>query len=172
LADSESTQTQKFLASQSIQYALPGVPATYIHSLLGSRNWLAGVQQTGRARTLNREKLEIENVLAELEDPGSFRAGIFFPYLHLIKIRKQQPAFHPSAAFAILDLDAKVFAIKRSSDTQVVYALTNISSREVAVDLKNEHWSKPMVDLITGETIRIDPVVLKPYQFVWLATGS
>ena len=48
----------RFLASQSIQYALPGVPATYIHSLLGSRNWYAGLEQTGRARTINREKTE------------------------------------------------------------------------------------------------------------------
>ena len=51
LADKDSNQAEKFLASQAIQYSLPGVPATYIHSLLGSRNWLEGVAQTGRART-------------------------------------------------------------------------------------------------------------------------
>ena len=34
---------KKFLASQAIQYTLPGVPATYIHSILGSRNWMRGV---------------------------------------------------------------------------------------------------------------------------------
>ncbi len=42
LADTSSTRAEKFLASQSIQYVLPGVPATYIHSLLGSRNWVEG----------------------------------------------------------------------------------------------------------------------------------
>ena len=39
LADNSAGRAEKFLASQAIQYALPGVPATYIHSLLGSRNW-------------------------------------------------------------------------------------------------------------------------------------
>jgi sucrose phosphorylase len=172
LADRDSHRAQKFLASQSIQYVLPGVPATYIHSLLGSRNWLEGVQQTGRARTVNREKLQISDVLAELEDPESFRANVFFPYLHFIKIRKEQPAFHPNAAFEILDLDAGVFAIKRSSDTQAIYALTNISSREVQVNLTAEKLVEPMHDLITGEAIRTDPLNLKPYQYVWLVANT
>lgn len=172
LGDRDSDLAQKFLASQSIQYALPGVPATYIHSLLGSRNWLAGVRQTGRARTVNREKLQIQDVLAELEDPGSFRAKVFFPYLNLIKTRKQQPAFHPNAAFEILDLDARMFAIKRSSDTQVIYALTNVSSREIAVDLTAEELPPSLVDLLTGEVVRPGPLDLKPYQFVWLAANG
>ncbi|MBE9534061.1 MAG: sugar phosphorylase, partial [Proteobacteria bacterium] len=113
LADSESTQAEKFLASQAIQYVLPGVPATYIHSLVGSRNWLEGVKQTGRARTVNREKLDVENLMSELKDPESFRARIFFSYIDLIKIRKKQQAFHPNADFEILEIDPKVFAIKR-----------------------------------------------------------
>ncbi|MBW2410474.1 MAG: sugar phosphorylase [Deltaproteobacteria bacterium] len=171
LADPESKRAEKFLAAQSIQYALPGVPATYIHSLLGSRNWLEGVQQTGRARTVNRERLQIQDVLAELEDPESFRAKVFFPYLHLIKIRKAQPAFHPNAAFEILDLDARVFAIKRSADTQVIYALTNISSREIRVELAAEKPVAPMYDLITGEAVRAGALNLKPYQYVWLVAN-
>jgi sucrose phosphorylase len=170
LADKASNQAQKFLASQAIQYVLPGVPATYIHSLLGSRNWLEGVQQTGRARTINRQKLQVEDILSELKDPNSFRARVFFPYLSLIKIRKQQPAFHPKAAFDVLDLDSKVFAIKRSSKAQVIYALTNISSQAVSVSLSAENNSEPMVDLITGDAIHTDSITLKPYQFMWLTT--
>jgi sucrose phosphorylase len=111
LADTSSTRAEKFLASQSIQYALPGVPATYIHSLLGSRNWVEGVKQTGRARTVNREKLKIENLISELNDPESFRSRVFFPYLNLIKTRKKQSAFHPNAGFEILQIDPKVFGI-------------------------------------------------------------
>ena len=168
LADTSSTRAEKFLASQSIQYALPGVPATYIHSLLGSRNWLDGVQQTGRARTINRQKLHVEDILSELKDPNSFRARVFFPYLNFIKVRKQQPAFHPKAAFDILDLDSKLFAIKRSSKTQVIFAITNISSQTVSVSLSAENTSEPMIDLITGAASQADSIMLKPYQFVWL----
>ena len=107
LASRDSENADRFLASQSIQYALPGVPATYIHSLLGSRNWTAGVQQTGRARTINREKLQIDQVLTELNDPASFRSRVFYPYLDLIKLRRAQKAFHPNAGFEILEIGSE-----------------------------------------------------------------
>jgi len=170
LADSESTQAEKFLASQAIQYVLPGVPATYIHSLVGSRNWLEGVKQTGRARTVNREKLDVENLMSELKDPESFRARIFFSYIDLIKIRKKQQAFHPNADFEILEIDPKVFAIKRYCKEQTIYALTNISSKDLSVSLSGNDVAAQMTDLITGEKITTDSITLKPYQYMWLST--
>jgi len=168
LADSESTRAEKFLASQAIQYVLPGVPATYIHSLLGSRNWLEGVKQTGRARTINRAKLEVENLMSDLKDPGSFRSRIFYSYIDLIKIRKKQQAFHPNADFEILEIDPKVFAIKRYCEDQTIYALTNISSKDLSVSLSGNEVAGQMTDLITGEKITTGSITLKPYQYMWL----
>ena len=159
----------RFLAGQAIQYVLPGVPATYIHSLIGSRNWIKGVEQTGRARTINREKLQIKEVIKELKKSDSFRAKIFYPYLHLIKIRKKQPAFHPNADFEILDINPGVFAIKRYTDDQRIYAITNISSTEVALSLPLQEKSSQMIDLLTGEKFQLNSITLKPYQFIWLA---
>ena len=168
LADTSSTRAEKFLASQSIQYALPGVPATYIHSLLGSRNWVEGVKQTGRARTINREKLQVEKLISELNDPESFRARVFFPYLDLIKTRKKQSAFHPNAGFEILQIDPKVFGIKRYSKNQTIYALTNISSKTISVSLSGTAASDQTTDLITAETVNIAAFNLNPYQYMWL----
>jgi sucrose phosphorylase len=168
LADKSSTRADKFLAAQAIQYVLPGVPATYIHSLLGSRNWTAGVKQSGRARTINREKLQIESLISELNNPESFRARVFFPYLNLIKIRKKQTAFHPNAGFEILQIDPKVFGIKRYSQAQTIYALTNISSKAVPVSLSGTASADQTTDLITGETIDMTSFNLNPYQYVWL----
>ena len=168
LADTSSNRAEKFLASQSIQYALPGVPATYIHSLLGSRNWVEGVKQTGRARTVNREKLQIENLVSELNDPESFRSRVFFPYLNLIKMRKKQSAFHPNAGFEILQIDPKVFGIKRSGKDQTIYALTNISSKTVAISLSGKTSTGPAIDLITGKTVNTAAFKLNPYQYMWL----
>ena len=168
LADKSSTRADKFLASQAVQYALPGVPATYIHSLLGSRNWVEGVKQTGRARTINREKLAVETLISELNNPDSFRSQIFFPYLNLIKIRKQQPAFHPNAGFEILQIDPKVFGIKRYSKGQTIYALTNISSENISVSLSETASGDQATDLITGETVDLAAFNLNPYQYMWL----
>jgi glycosidase len=172
LADKDASRMDKFLASQAIQYALPGVPATYIHSLLGSRNWLEGVKQTGRARTINREKLQAEDVGSELNDPDSFRSKIFFPYLNLIKTRVKQEAFHPSARFEILDINPRIFAIKRQSEEQTIVALTNISSRHSSISLSGSAEPDKMTDLLTGEAFNTDSFELKPYQFVWLSDAS
>lgn len=92
-ADTDTYHARRFLASQAIQFALPGVPAVYIHSLLGSHNWSKGVEHTQRFRTINREKLEADNVEAQLRDSESFRSRIFFPYTEMIRIRKNSPRF-------------------------------------------------------------------------------
>ncbi|MGD9235330.1 MAG: sugar phosphorylase [Desulfobacterales bacterium] len=168
LGDSASDRAEKFLASQSVQYVLPGVPATYIHSLLGSRNWTEGVEQTGRARTINREKLQVEKLISELKDPDSFRARVFFPYLDLINTRKKQPAFHPNADFEILNIDPRVFGIKRFSDGQTIVALTNIASESVSISLPAGPAVGTMVDLITGKDVEPSAIQIDPYQYMWL----
>jgi glycosidase len=168
LADKSSTRAEKFLASQAIQYALPGVPATYIHSLLGSRNWLDGVGQTGRARSINREKLQVKKLISELDNPESFRARVFFPYLNLIKTRKKQSAFHPNAGFEILQINPKVFGIKRYSKDQTIYALTNISSKPIPVSLSGMASTDQTTDLISGKTVNTKAFKLDPYQYMWL----
>jgi sucrose phosphorylase len=138
LADRDSSRAEKFLASQAIQYVLPGVPATYIHSLLGSRNWTDGIKQTGRARTINREKLQVDQLRSELNDPASFRSQVFYPYLNLIKVRRSQKAFHPNANFEILEMDPRIFAIRRYSEEQTILALTNISAAEVPLSMSKK----------------------------------
>jgi sucrose phosphorylase len=172
LADPSSSCAEKFLASQAIQYCLPGVPATYIHSLLGSRNWTEGVNRTGRARTINREKLSLTEVTAALHDSRSFRSRVFYPYLRLMRIRSNQPAFHPNAAFEIFDLGPALFAIRRSSGQQTVFAVTNISSRPVSFDPDAMAVPRDAVDLISGHQWDFSISTLAPYRYVWLSTPS
>ncbi|MEA3428609.1 MAG: sugar phosphorylase [Thermodesulfobacteriota bacterium] len=164
--------SDRFLASQAIQFVLPGVPATYIHSILGSRNWEQGVRQTKMARTINRKKLRLDDIVKELKNPVSFRSKIFFPYMNLIKIRKKQPAFHPNAFFEILELDPKVFAISRHYKEQIIYTLTNISSTHVSISLPKDRGDSDMKDLLSGKIFKANSIGLNPYQFVWLVTND
>jgi sucrose phosphorylase len=159
----------RFLASQSIQYALPGVPATYVHSLMGSRNWYAGLAQTGRARTINREKLDVENLIAELKNPESFRARVFNPYTHMIRTRTSQPAFHPNAGFDILDLGPQVFGIMRKSSAQTLWAVTNITGKPARIDLTTTGADGKLKDLMTETLVDPSALELGPYQFMWLS---
>jgi sucrose phosphorylase len=167
-----SMQAERFLASQAIQYALPGVPATYIHSLLGSRNWAEGVQATGRARSINRQKLHVDEVLSALNQPDSFRSRIFHPFVKMMALRRRQPAFHPNAAFHIIDVSPKVFAIFRRSPAQELVALTNISAESVSMERSCLNLDGEVVDLIGGQRIDTTMVELRPYQTLWLTTSQ
>ncbi|MFO7554229.1 MAG: sugar phosphorylase [Desulfobacterales bacterium] len=160
----------RFLASQAIQFALPGVPASYIHSVLGSRNWSMGVRRTKNARTINREKLQVDEVLSQLKDPETFRSRIFYNYIKMIKVRKKQSAFHPKADFEILEINPKAFVIARYAKDQIIYAITNISSNRIVLSLSGATAHSWMNDLITGEDFRTNEFGLNPYQFVWLST--
>ena len=159
----------RFLASQAIQLVLPGVPAIYIHSILGSRNWQEGVRQTQSKRAVNREKLQVDAVLSQLKDLETFRSRIFYPFVHMIKTRKKQSAFHPKADFELLHIDPKVFGVVRRSKAQTIYTVTNVSSSRVKVSLSDAKAPSLMRDLITGDDFRTDEISLAPYQFLWLS---
>ena len=160
---------QRFLASQAIQAALPGVPGIYIHSLLGSRNWIEGVERTGRARSINREKLQVRSVIAELETINSLRSRIFYSYCHILRTRRAQTAFHPNAGFEILHLDHRVFAIKRWVRDQCIYALANICKDTVTLSLSRYCQKDRLYDLLTDRQLPIDKIDLSPYQTIWLS---
>jgi sucrose phosphorylase len=86
----------------------------------------------------------------------------------MIKVRKEQSAFHPNAGFEILSIDPKIFTIARYGKDQTIYALTNISSLQVSCTLKGGGVPPMMKDLLTGERLSVDSLRLNPYQFVWL----
>jgi sucrose phosphorylase len=163
----QSSQADRFLASQAIQMVLPGVPGIYIHSLLGSHNWEAGVRESGRARTINRERLQVQKVTAELDDPNSSRSNIFHRYCRMLQIRRSQPAFDPGAGFRMLPLHKQVIAIERSNGKQHIHALTNICGR--TVKLASTSVPLPSRDLLTSRIIPAGELALMPFQSLWLA---
>jgi len=170
-AGGDSLHADRFLASQTIQLSMPGVPGIYIHSILGSRNWTDGVASTGRARTINREKPMVSDIISELEDPESLRHHIFNAYTHRIRVRRRQPAFHPTAGCRVIALDPRVFALERRCPDQTIYALVNVTSDTVELSLPEAASSPPMVDLISGLEQGTDAIRLGPYQSVWLTPG-
>jgi sucrose phosphorylase len=44
----------RVVCAHAIMLALAGVPAVYVNTLLGGRNWHEGVERTGRLRSINR----------------------------------------------------------------------------------------------------------------------
>jgi sucrose phosphorylase len=173
--DPIETRVDRFIAAQAIMLSLVGVPGIYFHSLFGSRGWRAGVRQTGRNRTINRQKLVRDELERELADARSLRSQVFSRYTQLLKARASTPAFHPYGQQRILYCGEAVFALLRlaphSSDR--VLCLQNVSGQlqSTRVDLEDVFGLAPKggwaIDLLTGQRFK-SPLGLRPYQTLWL----
>ena len=171
---SVSDRAKKFLASQAIMLSMAGVPGIYIHSLLGSGNWLEGVGQTGVNRTINREKLDYDTLAADLNNPESLRGRIFAAYTRLLKTRAAHAAFHPSSDQSILELGPGLFALTRSpANGPSVLCLHSVSSEDQIITLPTgilPRGQESVRDLITGNevSVRNGRIALGCWEVLWL----
>jgi len=181
--ESFDLQVRRFLASQAIMLSLAGVPGIYVHSLFGSRSYCAGVKQTGRYRSINREKLRRDELERALADPASLRHRVFYPYLHLIRTRASRRAFHPNGAQRVLSGDEtgseSLFVLVRTAPDggERVLCVHNVSNAEqpFSVNLSSLSFSRPdrVRDLVTGAVFPVDgagnlSLRVAPYQVLWL----
>jgi glucosylglycerate phosphorylase len=153
-------QVKKFILSQAVMLTLAGVPAVYIHSLLGSVNDTDGMTRTRQNRTINRAKLDVTRLQTELDTPNTLRHDIFTAYRHLLTTRRSTPAFHPNESQTALDMgDDAILAIQRGEN---LLALFNFSDQPRTL-------SRPVsgYDHLTGEMIA-DKTVLLAYEVVWV----
>ena len=157
-------RANRFLASQAIMLALRGVPGIYFHSLFGSRGWQEGVAETGRARTINREKLQLDQIEVELATDGSLRQLVYAGYCRLLRVRSADSAFHPNGDQRILDLDPALFAVERTAPdgSSRVLCLQNVSDVEVVVSAESG------TDLLTNNLHASDTLTVPPYAIIWL----
>ena len=146
--------------------ALIGVPGIYFHSLFGSRGWPAGVQQTGRNRTINREKCQLDTIQAELADEHSLRSKVFTRYRQLLRARNSMPAFDPHGSQKILDLHPAVFAVERVSPDEKFHALClqNVSGQTISFSTSYALAK----DLLTDQPLQVSDLSLAPYQVLWV----
>lgn len=175
--EEQEMQVNRFLVSQAIMLAMAGIPGVYMHSLLGSRNDIEGVHETGRARSINREKLFVDEVEDQLEEEDSLRSAVFKGYQQLLKQRISQKAFHPNAEQRVLEHHPAIFTLLRRNMAagEVVLALHNVSDESVSLGLDllaeglpTEHgWTDLLSDenYPPGKQLRL---AMNPYQVRWL----
>jgi glycosidase len=167
----------RFLAAQAIMLALRGVPGIYFHSFFGSRSWPAGVAQTGRPRTINRQKLDRHQLEQELDDPHTLRHRVYHGYRHLLQARQAAgPAFHPTGDQQILFWHPALFALRRTSPDgrHQLLCLHNVSPQPVQLTLPPTGLPTnqgQLTDLLTSSTYPLPAtttLTLAPYQVQWL----
>ncbi|MBE2267223.1 MAG: sugar phosphorylase [Anaerolinea sp.] len=155
---SPDEHVKRFLLTQAVMLALAGVPAIYIHSLLGTRNDAEGVDRLGYNRAINRAKLDADALQAELGTDGTFRNRVFSGYKRLLAERRAGSAFHPLGDQRAFTLNGGVVlgVDRRSPDgAERVICLFNFGDR--------------------AETVMhaaVGTVELRPYEWRWIATAS
>jgi sucrose phosphorylase len=172
--DPQSQCVDRYMVSQAVMLALAGLPAIYLHSLLGSRNFQHGVEQTGQARSINREKLKMAKTEQELGEAENLRHAVFKSYRRLIAARICEPAFHPGSAQRVRRLDKRVFVVQRTSEPtgHTVLALHNVSPATVPLTIPVKGEGEKWRDLIDGRQHRATAGNLRlevpPYGVAWL----
>lgn len=172
-------QVARFLLSQTVALSLRGVPGIYLHSLLGTPNDHKRVEVTGMTRAINRHQWDMDELAALLEVPESSTSILMNEYSRRIKIRRNQPAFHPDAEQLVLDLDDHLLGIMRVGDNgQKIVALYNFTKTFRTVNggflrallgSDVDQW----VDLLSTYPLTQEngELKLKPYACHWLTTN-
>ncbi|MBF0705597.1 sugar phosphorylase [Alkalihalobacillus hwajinpoensis] len=173
--ESNEKKAKRFIAAQSVLLSLMGVPGIYVHSLLGSQNDQSGVDETGRYRSINREKLSRSTLEDELQKEGSLRNLVFNDLKKLIRTRKSNKAFHPNASQQVLEMDQRIFSVVRTNEQtgDRVVAITNVSDDTITLkrEILDPYFDSTAFDLISKCKISSD-MTLSPYEVLWVCTTS
>ena len=167
--EDDTLRLKRMILSQAVVLAMPGVPGIYFHSLVGSQNYHEAVRKTRRNRTINREKLNFDNIKEALDEEGSLRNNLFKRYKQLISIRINEPCFDPFSKFEFLTLGKEVFAIKHYAKEQsdTIIALHNFTNKAIEVDLSS-YVEEPLMDIISHQVIEKTLFTMQSYDILWL----
>ena len=177
LSDSDAELgIRRLICSQALALSFRGMPAVYIHTLLGTPNWHEGFAEPQRNRTLNRRQYKIGELTEIISDAENAQCRIFGLMTKLLRRRASHPAFHPDGAMIIHDLGPKLFGLTRVSpdESEVIICIYNfthepqtISNPQSTPLLKD---TKNFYDILSGKTLGSGKkgVVLDPYQAMWL----
>lgn len=172
-----SFQVKRFVASRSIAFVLRGVPAIYLHGLIGTRNDIEAVLKTKSKRDINRKVVKEQALVEKFKDRDSKLSHIARQLSWIGNIRVRQCAFHPNGDQRVLMISPDIFAVLRISPDkdQHILALTNVTGRVCQIGIalselgvENGHW----YDLVGKRGwIAKDGklgVTLQPYDVCWL----
>ena len=165
---------QRFLCAHAIMLALEGVPGIYIHSLVGTRNDYQRVENAGHNRAINRHQWQYSELQDRLADANSSEHLVFSGISELLKIRRQQSAFHPNATQFTLHLGSGLFGFWRQSidRQQSIFCISNITDKVQTLNLSdinlidNENWVDLISQLPCDGTMQ--SIAMQPYQTLWI----
>lgn len=175
----DNFQQDRFLCAHAIMLCLKGIPAFYVHSLLATENDYVRRENLQSNRAVNRHIWDADKLYSLLNNKNSHHTRVFESLKELIRIRKQQPEFHPDSYQDVIQSDSRLVIIKRTAriadpvhPKKALLCVHNISDQETIIDLHSISGDLGQAGLdLTSGTIYSHPskqIVLKPYQFNWI----
>jgi len=168
-------QVERLICIHTIMLGLEGIPALYIHSLIGSENDYELMDKNQNKRSINRSQLEYNYLKKVLSNTRTKNYKIFHQLKKIIQLKRKQNGLHPNATQFTFNLGTNFFALWRQSldKKQSIFCISNITNVFQYLDLSEvnliatENWT----DLITGEKIKDiqETVAVKAYQTLWIS---
>jgi sucrose phosphorylase len=174
-------QVKRYIASRSIAMVLQGVPAAYLHGIIGTPNDHNLVKKTGVRRDVNRGVIDSRAIAEALKDPQSKNSYLRQRHRPLVLTRTSQRAFHPHGDQRVLMISPDIFTVLRTSPEgdQHVLTMANVTGRTCSMEI-------PLSELIIEETRWYDlinkkewktekkrlSITLQPYDVMWLKPVS
>jgi sucrose phosphorylase len=152
-------RARAFLATQAVLFALPGLPAVYFHSWIGSEGWKEGPGLLGYNRAINRQKPSVDLVESELDDRDSFRYRVYQGFGELMDFRKAEAAFDPQSPCRILDAEGSIFALERGPD--------HSGRRVICIQNLGQKAGSVKTDIPS-----LNEIPVESYQIRWIALGG
>jgi sucrose phosphorylase len=177
VADSHEVASQDhsrcFLATQAIMLSLPGIPAVYFHSLVGSPNDLPAVIESGQNRRINRHKYERQNLEDVIAAPQGLQRRVFEGFRRLLAVRVVQPAFHPDASMEVLPLagDGLLGFVRTADSGERLAVIANLTSRPRVIPGGVVDESLAYDELALERIWQQDGIPMKPFQVRWLSAN-
>jgi len=163
-------RARAFLAVHGVLLSLPGLPALYFHSWIGSEAWTEGPGLLGYNRAVNRQKPSGEKVEKELDDSGNFRFHVHRLLNAFLAFRQQEAVFNPDVPQKVLDTDnGSLFVLLRGAAAKEgALCIENLGNSRVMWKAGSE-TGLPWETRFPAETAEI---VLEPWETRWLVWDS
>jgi sucrose phosphorylase len=167
--DPHHLQRERFLLSQLLVMALPGIPAFYLPTVLASGNDAATFRRSGHRRDLNRERFSAEALERQLTDPDSDASHNLRWLQHAMAVRAALPAFHPDAAMqCISERKSDRVILQRGCGASSLWAVHNVTAHRINLDLRilanRSQWCDRLRDQADIPTL----LTLNPFAVHWL----
>ena len=165
-------QRERFLLTQLLILALPGVPAFYLPALLAAPNDLTRFRRTGHRRDLNRPQFTAQALERRLADPDSDVSALLPVLRRALAERVVHPALHPDAPMTVLSTDrSDCVILRRSRGGETLVAVHNVTSARLSFRLRGlgGDLNQPWADCLSGHVFEPHQShSLEPYAVHWL----